>query len=458
MRFPAEPFRIKVVEKIRRTTRDERVELLERAGLNVFLIPADAIYVDLLTDSGTGAMSDQQWAGLMIGDESYAGSKSYFKFEAAVRDITGFPFITPTHQGRVAENLLFSTICTEGKTVISNTHFDTTRANVEMNGAEALDLPVKEALDPQLGKLWKGNMNVALLEENLKNNRDNIPLVVMTVTNNSAGGQPVSMENILATSRICKQYGVPFFIDCARFAENCWFIHEYEPGYKGKTIIEIAREMFSHADGCWMSAKKDALVNIGGFIAMNDVELARKLQQMLILIEGFPTYGGLAGRDLEAVAVGLYEGMELDYLQYRTAQVRYLGDMLLDAGISIVRPVGGHAVFIDAKAFCDHIPPEKFPGVALTTALYREAGIRGVEIGSLMFGHIDSKTGKHVGPPLELVRLAIPRRVYTTAHMTYVAESIVELFKSRHSIKGMRLTYEAPVLRHFTARLEEVDE
>lgn len=456
MRFPAEPFRIKVVEKIRRTTRDERVELLQRAGLNVFLIPADAIYVDLLTDSGTGAMSDQQWAGLMIGDESYAGSKSFFKFESAVRDITGFPNVIPTHQGRVAENLLFSTICGEGKTVISNTHFDTTRANVEMNRAEALDLPVKEALDPQLGKLWKGNMDLEKLESNLKSNKDNIPMVVMTVTNNSTGGQPVSMENIRATARLCKQHGVPFFIDCARFAENCWFIHEYEPGYKGKTIIEIARELFSYADGCWMSAKKDALVNIGGFIAMNDSELARKLQQKLILIEGFPTYGGLAGRDLEAVAIGLYEGMEQEYLQYRTAQVRYLGDMLTDAGISIVRPVGGHAVFIDARAFCDHIPAEQFPGVALTSALYREAGIRGVEIGSLMFGHKDPKTGKHVAPHLELVRLAIPRRVYTTAHMTYVAESIVDLHKERHSIKGMRLTYEAPVLRHFTARLEEI--
>lgn len=456
MRFPAEPFRIKVVEKIRRTTRDERVELLQRAGLNVFLIPADAIYVDLLTDSGTGAMSDQQWAGLMVGDESYAGSKSFFKFEAAVRDITGFPNVIPTHQGRVAENLLFSTVCAEGKTIIANTHFDTTRANVEMNHAEALDLPVRESMDPQLGSLWKGNMDLTKLEAKLKSDRDNVPMVVMTVTNNSTGGQPVSMENIRGAARICKQYGVPFFIDCARFAENCWFIHELEPGYKGKSIIEIARELFSYADGCWMSAKKDALVNIGGFIAMNDVELARKLQQKLILIEGFPTYGGLAGRDLEAVAIGLYEGMEQEYLQYRTAQVRYLGEMLLDAGISIVRPVGGHAVFIDAKAFCDHIPAEQFPGVALTSALYREAGIRGVEIGSLMFGHTDSKTGKHIGPHLELVRLAIPRRVYTTAHMTYVAESIVELYKSRHAIKGMRLTYEAPVLRHFTARLEEV--
>jgi tyrosine phenol-lyase len=456
MRFPAEPFRIKVVEKIRRTTRDEREQLLERAGLNVFMIPSEAIYVDLLTDSGTGAMSDRQWAGLMIGDESYAGSKSFFKFEAAVRDVTGFPHVTPTHQGRVAENLLFSTICEKGKIVIANTHFDTTRANVEMNGAVALDLPVKEAYDPQIDSLWKGNMDLEKLEATLKEHRENVPLVVMTVTNNSAGGQPVSMENVRGAARICKQHGVPFFIDCARFAENCWFIHELESGYKGKTIIEIARELFSYADGCWMSAKKDALVNIGGFIAMNDIDLVRRLQQKLILIEGFPTYGGLAGRDLEAVAIGLYEGMEPEYLNYRTAQVRYLGDMLWEVGIGIVRPVGGHAVFIDAKAFCDHIPPEQFPGVALTVALYREAGIRGVEIGSLMFGHKDPKTGKHVAPMLELVRLAIPRRVYTTAHMTYVAESITEMYKDRHKIKPLRLTYEAPVLRHFTARLEEI--
>ncbi|MCC6476464.1 tryptophanase [bacterium] len=456
MRFPAEPFRIKVVEKIRRTTRDEREQLLQRAGLNVFLIPSDSIYVDLLTDSGTGAMSDQQWAGLMIGDESYAGSKSFFKFEAAIRDITGFPNVIPTHQGRVAENLLFSTICSEGTTVIANTHFDTTRANVEANRAEALDLPVKEALDPSLGKLFKGNMDLVKLEHELKSRKGHVPLVVMTVTNNSTGGQPVSMENVRATSKLCKQYGVPFFIDCARFAENCWFIHELEPGYKGKAILEIARELFSHADGCWMSAKKDALVNIGGFLAMNDSDLSRKLQQKLILIEGFPTYGGLAGRDLEAIAVGLYEGMEHDYLQYRTAQVRFLGEMLLDAGISIVRPVGGHAVFIDARSFCEHIPPEQFPGVALTVALYREAGIRGVEIGSLMFGHTDPKTGKHVGPHLELVRLAIPRRVYTTSHITYVAESLLEIYKSREKIKGLRLTYEAPVLRHFTARMEEI--
>jgi tryptophanase len=455
MRFPAEPFRIKVVERIRNTTRDEREQLLQKAGMNVFSIPAEAIYVDLLTDSGTGAMSDDQWAGLMIGDESYAGSRSYYKFERAVRDITGFSQVIPTHQGRVAENLLFSTVCKPGVIIPNNTHFDTTRANVEANAGQAYDLPIKEALDPSLGRLFKGNMDVEKLELLLKEKKKNIPMVVMTVTNNSMGGQPVSMENIRQTSQICKRHGVMFMIDCARFAENSWFIHEYESGYKGKEIIEIARELFSYADGCWMSAKKDALVNIGGFIALNDSDLTKQIQNKLILIEGFPTYGGLAGRDLEAIARGLYEGLDHDYLQYRTGQVRYLGELLQDGGVSIVRPVGGHAVFIDAKEFAPHIPQEKFPGVALTVAMYREGGIRGVEIGSLMFGK-NGEDGTSF-PALELVRLAVPRRVYTTTHMTYVAESIIEIFKKREEMKGLRLTYEAPALRHFTARMEEID-
>ena len=453
MKFPAEPFRIKVVERIRQTTRDEREKCLHDAGMNVFAIKSDSIYVDLLTDSGTGAMSDRQWAALSVGDESYAGSRSYFKFEDAIRDITGYQYVIPTHQGRVAENLLFSTACKKGDIVPNNTHFDTTRANVEANFAEACDLPIKEALQPSLEKLFKGNMDVPKLDALLTEKRDRIPIVVMTVTNNSMGGQPVSMENIKRASEVCKKHGVLFLFDCARFAENSWFIHEYEDGYKGKEIIDIAREMFSYADGCWMSSKKDALVNIGGFIAINDVELAQRLRNKLILIEGFPTYGGLAGRDLEAIACGLYEGLDQDYLQYRTAQVRYLGELLLDAGISIVRPVGGHAVFIDARDFAPHIPPDQFPGVALTVAMYREGGIRGVEIGALMFG----KKGQDTLPPLDLVRLAVPRRVYTTTHMTYVAETIIEIFKQREKMKGLRLTYEAPMLRHFTARMEEID-
>ena len=456
MKFPAEPFRIKVVERIRQTTRDEREKCLHDAGMNVFAIKSDSIYVDLLTDSGTGAMSDRQWAALSIGDESYAGSRSYFKFEDAIRDITGYQYVIPTHQGRVAENLLFSTVCKKGDIVPNNTHFDTTRANVEANFAEACDLPIKEALQPSLEKLFKGNMDVKKLDALLTEKKADIPMVVMTVTNNSMGGQPVSMENIKRTSEVCKKHGVLFLFDCARFAENSWFIHEYEDGYKGKEIIDIARELFSYADGCWMSSKKDALVNIGGFIAINDIELAQRLRNKLILIEGFPTYGGLAGRDLEAIACGLYEGLDPDYLQYRTAQVRYLGELLIEAGISIVRPVGGHAVFIDAKDFAPHIPPEKFPGVALTVAMYREGGIRGVEIGSLMFGK-GGQDGKTSHPPLELVRLAVPRRVYTTTHMTYVAETIIEIFKQREKMKGLRLTYEAPMLRHFTARMEEID-
>lgn len=456
MKSPAEPFRIKVVERIRQTTRDEREQLLKKAGLNVFAIPAEAIYVDLLTDSGTSAMSDRQWAALQIGDESYAGSRSYYKLEDAVRDITGFPHVIPTHQGRAAENILFSTVCRLGSVVPNNTHFDTTEANVKANRADAVNLPTEEALRPELEHPFKGNMNLEKLDSLLTENAGAVPMVVMTVTNNSAGGQPVSMENIRATSQICRKHGIPFFLDCARFAENCWFIRQREPGYHGKPIIDIARELFSYADGCWMSAKKDALVNIGGFIALKNDELTRKLKEKLILIEGFPTYGGLSGRDLEAVAVGLYEGMDVDYLQFRTSQVRYLGESLDEANIPIVKPVGGHAVFIDAKRFFPNLPQSVFPGVALTVAMYREAGIRGVEIGSLMFAHKDKKNGETVYPELELVRLAIPRRVYTSAHMNYTAESIINIHQNRDKIRGLKLTYEAPLLRHFTARLEEI--
>ncbi|RPH95588.1 tryptophanase [candidate division KSB1 bacterium] len=456
MNIPVEPFRIKTVERIRQTTREEREAYLKEAGLNVFAVPSESIFVDLLTDSGTSAMSDQQWGGLLTGDEAYAGSRSFYRFEAAIRDITGFPQVIPTHQGRVAENLLFSTICRPGITIPNNTHFDTTHANVAANGADALNLPVPEALHPETEHPFKGNMNLEALEKVLTERKGSIPLVAMTVTNNSAGGQPVSMENIKATSQICRKHGVPFFFDCARYAENCWFIHEREAGYKNKKVIDIAREMFSYADGCWMSAKKDALVNIGGFLAMKDEKLAQTLRNKLILIEGFPTYGGLAGRDLEAIAIGLYEGLDEDYLKYRTEQVRYLGEMLMAGGVPLVKPIGGHAVFIDALAFCPHIPQSEFPGVALTVALYREAGIRAVEIGSMMFAEKDPKTGKVEYPPLDLVRLAIPRRVYTNTHMAYVADAIVAVYKNRDKLRGLRLTYEAPMLRHFTARLEEV--
>lgn len=455
MKFPAEPFRIKAVERIRQTTPAERERYLKQAGYNVFSIPAEAIYIDLLTDSGTAAMSDQQWAGIMTGDEAYAGSRSYYRFEAAVRDITGFPHVIPTHQGRVAENLLFSTVGGAGKVIPNNTHFDTTHANVEANGSEALNLPVAAALHPEQEHPFKGNMDTARLDALLTQRRQDVPLVVLTVTNNSAGGQPVSMANIRDTAAVCREHGVPLFLDCARFAENAWFIHEREAGFGDRTIIDIAREMFSYADGCWMSAKKDALVNIGGFLALKDETLAQTLRNKLILIEGFVTYGGLAGRDLEAVAIGLYEGLDPDYLRYRTAQVKFLGDLLTGGGVPIVKPVGGHAVFIDAKAFCPQIPQAEFPGIALTVALYREAGVRGVEIGSCMFARKDKTTGAAVYPSLELVRLAIPRRMYTTAHMAVVGEAVLNNFAHRDRLRGLQITYEAPVLRHFTARFAE---
>ncbi len=456
MKFPAEPFKIKVVERIKTTTRKTREKLLKEAGFNIFDIPAEAIYVDLLTDSGTAAMSDNQWAGLMIGDESYAGSKNYYRLEKTVREVTGYEFVIPTHQGRVAENLLFSTVCKSGMIVPNNTHFDTTRANVKANGAKAMDLPIAQALDPALDYPFKGNMDVKALDKLLERDRSKVPMVTCTVTNNSAGGQPVSMQNIREISDVCKRWKVPFFLDCARFAENCYFIRERESGYDKKSVKEIALEMFSYADGCWMSAKKDALVNIGGFLAMNDGELASLLKQKLILIEGFPTYGGLAGRDLEAVARGLIEGLDEDYLHYRTAQVKYLGESLDRGGVPVVKPIGGHAVFIDALTFAPHIPQSQFPGQALIVNMYREAGIRGVEIGSLMFAEKDPDTGEAHYPDLELVRLAIPRRVYTTMHMHYVAESILKIFHEREKMRGFELIYEAPVLRHFTCRLKEL--
>lgn len=457
MFFPSEPFRIKVVEPIRRTTREEREKLINDAGLNVFNLPAESIYVDLLTDSGTSAMSDNQWAGLMLGDESYAGSKNYYHFEDTVHDIFGFKNIIPTHQGRVAENLLFSTILKKGQIIPNNIHFDTTRANVEYNGGEALDLVISEAYDPHAELPFKGNMDLNKLEQTIQNaGVHRIPLVMITITNNSGGGQPVSMQNIRETRRLLDKYGIPLFFDACRFAENCYFIKEREEGYQHTSIKEIAREMFSYGDGCTMSAKKDGLVNIGGFIGMNNDELAEKITTRLILIEGFPTYGGLAGRDLEAISRGFQEVLNEDYLHFRISQVRHLGKMLDDEGVPILKPVGGHAIYLNAREFLPHIPQHQFPAQALTAALYREAGIRAVEIGGLMFGHKDPKTGKDVYPELEMVRLAIPRRVYTSMHMVYVAESITKLFKERKKIKGLKLVYEAPVLRHFTARLEEV--
>ncbi len=457
MQFPAEPFKIKVVERIRKTTREERDELIRQAGYNVFNIPAESIYIDLLTDSGTAAMSDNQWAGMMLGDESYAGSRNYYHFESTVKDITGFRHVIPTHQGRMAENLLFSVAVKPGDVVPNNIHFDTTRANVEHKQARAVDLVIDEAYDPISEHPFKGNMDLDKLRRTIENVGPNrVPLVMLTVTNNSGGGQPVSMQNVRQVRELLDAYGIPLFLDACRFAENCYFIKEREAGYGSASIHEIARELFSYADGCTMSAKKDGLVNIGGFLALNDDAWAEKVTHLLILVEGFPTYGGLAGRDLEAVARGLREVLDEDYLRFRIGQVRYLGQLLDEAGVPIVKPVGGHAVYIDAKRFLPHIPQAQFPGQALVVALYREYGIRAVEIGSLMFAKKDPETGQELYPDLELVRLAIPRRVYTTMHMNYVAESIIELYRRRDKIRGLRIVYEAPMLRHFTARLEEI--
>ncbi len=458
MRFPAEPFRIKVVEPLRRVSREEREQHIREAGLNIFSVPADTIYIDLLTDSGTSAMSDHQWAGLMMGDESYAGSKNFFHFQETVRDLFGYRHVIPTHQGRVAENLLFSTVLKPGDIVPNNIHFDTTRANIQHQGAEAADLVVDEGLDPVAAHPFKGNLDPAKLDRLLTEKRTHVPLVMVTVTNNSGGGQPVSLANVRAVREVCTRHRVPLFFDACRFAENCYFIQQRESGQANRTVAEIAKELFSYGDGCTMSAKKDGLVNIGGFLALNDGEWAQRVTNLLILIEGFPTYGGLAGRDLEAIARGLREVLSEDYLAFRIGQVANLGEMLDAAGVPIVKPVGGHAVYLDARRFLPNVPQSQFPGQALVVALYREFGIRAVEVGSLMFAQPDPATGEMKYPRLELVRLAIPRRVYTTEHMRYVAESVIALHRERDRLKGLRITWEAPVLRHFTARLEEIAE
>jgi tyrosine phenol-lyase len=458
MKFPSEPFKIKVVEPIRRTTRAERDVLLRQAGYNLFRIPAESVYVDLLTDSGTSAMSDHQWAGLMLGDESYAGSRNYYHFEETVRSIFGYQHVIPTHQGRMAENLLFSTVVNRDMCVPNNIHFDTTRANIEHQGAQALDAVVKEAYDPHSELPFKGNMDLVQLETIINRiGRERIPLVLLTITNNSGGGQPVSMDNIRQTRALLNRYTIPLFFDACRFAENCFFIKEREPGYAGRPILEIAQELFSYGDGCTMSAKKDGLVNIGGFLSLNDEQWAQDITNMLILVEGFPTYGGLAGRDLEAMARGLREVLDEDYLAFRVGQVRYLGELLDQAGVPILKPIGGHAVYLNAKEFLAHIPQDQFPAQSLAVALYRDYGIRGVEIGTVMFGKKDVATGRTVHPALEMVRLAIPRRVYTNMQIGYVAESIVELYRRREDLRGLAMTYEAPMLRHFTARFEQLE-
>lgn len=450
-----EPFRIKSTEPIRLTTRNERRASLEEAGWNVFLLKSEDVLLDFLTDSGTSAMSAAQWAGIMRGDEAYAGSPSFYRFEEAVQEVFGFEQVIPTHQGRAAERILFTTVCRPGDVVPSNTHFDTTRANVEATGARAVDLPVPEGLRPADLSPFKGNMDVEALEALiLETGRERIPLVMLTITNNTGGGQPVSMANIRAVGELCRSHGIPFYIDACRFAENAWFIRLREEGYADRPIPEIVREMFSHADGCTMSAKKDGLANIGGFLATRDAELARRARNLLILTEGFPTYGGLAGRDLEAIAIGLKEVMRDAYLEYRIASVRYLGEHISREGVPIVQPPGGHAVYIDAAAFLPHVSPLELPGQSLVAELFLEGGIRGVEVGTVMFGRRDPDTGVETPSAMELVRLAIPRRVYTQSHVDYAVAAILDVWDRRHRIGGFRFVEQAPVLRHFTARFE----
>lgn len=456
MKTIIEPFRIKSVEPIYFNTRQERINILETAYYNPFLIHSTDVLIDLLTDSGTSAMSSDQWAGIMRGDESYAGSPSFFRFQEVVQQITGMPLVIPTHQGRASEKILFSILGGKGKYFISNTLFDTTRANIEFSGAEGIDLLCEEGKYLTVPSPFKGNMDVEALKETIaEKGAANIPLCIITVTNNSGGGQPVSMQNIRDVKKVCTENKIPLFIDACRFAENAYFIKLREEGYSEKPVPEIAKELFSYADGCTMSAKKDAFANIGGFLAMHNEQLAQQCRNLLVITEGFPTYGGLAGRDLEAIAIGLKEVMDEHYLQYRIRSIEYINNKLIAAGVPVIQPAGGHAVYIDAKSFLPHIPVEQYAGQALVGALYVEGGIRSVEIGSLMFGKYDAS---HTLIPAqqELVRLAIPRRVYTQSHIDYVSEVIIEVFNNLDSIKGLEIIEESPMLRHFTAKLKPI--
>ncbi len=456
MRFMPEPWRVKVVEPIRLPDPEEREQHLIAAGFNLFMVPSEAVFIDLFTDSGTSAMSDDQWAGMMIGDEAYAGARNYYRLEETVREVFGFPHMVPVHQGRVAENLLFSHVVKPGSIVPNNNHFDTTRANVEVNGGEALDLVIEEGKDPQADHPFKGNIDLDKLRHVFETTpRERIPLALLTLTNNSGGGQPVSLANVRATSDLCKEFGIPLYIDACRFAENAWFIKQREEGQGERSVAEIAREVFSLTDGCTMSAKKDGLANIGGFLASRDRDLIETVKQRMVVIEGFPTYGGLAGRDLEAVSRGLHEVLNEDYLEFRTGQVAAFARELVDAGIPIVQPPGGHAVYLDARRFLPDFPQAEFPAQALVVALYREGAVRGVEIGSVMFGHDDPETGEPVFAPMELVRLAVPRRVYTNTHLKYVVEVLQEVAEHKDRLRGLEITYQAKVLRHFTARFRE---
>src|SRR5438105_334801 len=450
-----EPFRIHSVEPLRMTTEDERRRKIRDAGYNLFALRAEDVLIDLLTDSGTGAMSRDQWAAIQHGDESYAGSPSWFRFLEAVQRLFPFRHVIPTHQGRAAERILFSVIAGPGKVIPNNTHFDTTRANIEATGAEALDLVIPEGREPQRIHPFKGNMDVAALEELLAKRAPDVPVVFLTVTNNSGGGQPVSMENIRGVRAVCDRHRIPFFLDACRFAENAWFVRLREPGYAEREVGDIVREMASYADGMTMSAKKDPLANIGGWLAMNDDALAEKCRNLLILTEGFSTYGGLAGRDLEAIAQGLSEAIEPDYLRYRIRSTEYLADALDRAGVPIVKPAGGHAVYIDARALLPHIPPLAYPGQSLAVALYEAGGIRSVELGTVMFGrHPD---GTESAAAMDLVRMAIPRRTYTQSHIDYVIEVVLAVAKNASALRGYRIVDEPPQLRHFTARFEPLD-
>ena len=447
-----EPFRIKTVESVKFTERDDRVRALADAGHNVFLLKGEDVLIDLLTDSGTGAMSAAQWGAIMQGDETYAGSRSFYRFRDVVQDLTGFKHVIPTHQGRAAERILFHSVLQPGDVVPNNNHFDTTRANIEVEKAEARDLVIPEGRVPSQLHPFKGNLDLAALERTLQQDGERVPLVMVTVTNNTGGGQPVSLENVRGVRKLCDRYQKPFFLDACRFAENAWFVKAREPGQSGRAPKEIAHEMFSLADGCTMSAKKDGLSNIGGFLALNDDSWAERCRNLLILTEGFPTYGGLAGYDLEAVARGLEEVVEEPYLRYRIRSTEYLHERLVAAGVPVIQPAGGHAVYIDARALLPHIPPLEYPGIALVNALYVEAGIRGVEIGSVMFGR--QPDGSERAPAMDLVRLAIPRRVYTQSHIDYVAEAVIGVAALKQQLRGYRITKAPAVLRHFTALFE----
>ncbi|MDB5313604.1 MAG: tryptophanase [Gemmataceae bacterium] len=457
MKTIIEPFRIKMVEPLKMTSRGEREAILRRAHFNPFLIPAEDVLIDLLTDSGTSAMSAEQWAGMLRGDESYAGARSWYRFEAVMKGITGMPHILPTHQGRASERILFELVGGPGKVVPNNNHFDTTRANVEHSGAAAVDLVIDEGKQPRLRLPFKGNLDTAKLDALIREvGPGRIPLVMVTVTNNSGGGQPVSLSNLHAVRAVCDRYKLPLFLDACRFAENAYLIKLRESGQGDRPVREIVREMFDLADGATISAKKDGLVNIGGVLLFRDDALVQRANNLLILTEGFVTYGGLAGRDLEAMAQGFEEVLHEDYLQYRIRSVEYLGEGLLRAGVQIVEPPGGHAIYIDAAHFCEHLTPDELPGQALLCALYRHAGIRAVEIGSVMFGKTDPDTGETAHPPMQLVRLAVPRRVYTQSHIDYVIEATAEVFANRRAIRGLRIVEAPAVLRHFSAKFAEV--